>query len=949
MWRFAGYALIIIGIITLIIWGISQFIQPILPESINSAGVLLFAALVSTIGVLAGFKDTIELIDLLNKRAPKAVNDIQHNLPQPDYERFIGRQKEIEQIQDLLSYGSRHFVISIDGVGGVGKTALALEVASIYLHRFKRLSKKNRFHAIVWSTAKKDVLTGGGIVPQHQSLHTLEDIYSAIAVLLKRQDILNAEAYQRDDLIRHALTQQRTLLIIDNLETVDDERIMSFIRDVPAPTKIIVTTRHRIDVAYPIRLMGMNLSEAEEFLRDECRRKGVALTESQANKLIKRTGGIPLAIVWSIAQISFGHNPENVLDRLGWKKSDVARFCFEGVIEQIRGQPAYRLLMALAYLDNDIDRYTLGRVASLPDLDRDEGLVMLEKLSLVNKREDTFYALPLTLAYSKDELQDHPEMWLVLTEPYLDRYREQVRRELSVIRVLGLNVTKPISEIFVSVSVLLRPRASQLTSLKELQEHFGDGFSSANKLEQVNIADLIKDQNRVFVLGKPGSGKTTLLKYLGTRTLAEETQRIPVFVNLRDFAASGSSLFDYTVQQFQSAGFPAPEVYVSQLLETGTALFLLDGLDEVLQSDNERDRVINNVERFARTFSKCQVVVTSRIAATDYIFPNFIYVEMADFGEQEVTKFVRNWFHDNPQIAEEFLHTLNMSKNESLREFVQNPFLLSLLCLIFSKRPNLPDQRVLLYEESVDALLERWDAARGIRRDSLYHTLSTRQQRQLLAHIAASTFAQGQILIREHILEELIVDFVSKIPEIRDAEIDSSEILKNMESQHGLIVERSRRIYSFITLSFHEYFTARYFVENSESLSRLTEHVFEPRWKEVFLLTSGMFDLAEELFDLLLKQLEIWLAENPDVATYFSKTKNHTLPMMIESSASFNNRWNILKSSLMDVDNQNRNQFNATSVEQLITFIEACDIFAECLTLSDFTKKGVVEDNFLAL
>ena len=55
------------------------------------------------------------------------------NLPQPDYTSFIGRQKELETIQRLLSPKSRHFVITIDGVGGIGKSALALQIAHRYL------------------------------------------------------------------------------------------------------------------------------------------------------------------------------------------------------------------------------------------------------------------------------------------------------------------------------------------------------------------------------------------------------------------------------------------------------------------------------------------------------------------------------------------------------------------------------------------------------------------------------------------------------------------------------------------------------------------------------------------------------------------------------------------------------------------------------------------------
>src|SRR6266542_2046212 len=54
-----------------------------------------------------------------------------HNLPQRSYTRFVGRQAELEQLRRLLMPHprSRHFVITLDGIGGVGKSALALELA----------------------------------------------------------------------------------------------------------------------------------------------------------------------------------------------------------------------------------------------------------------------------------------------------------------------------------------------------------------------------------------------------------------------------------------------------------------------------------------------------------------------------------------------------------------------------------------------------------------------------------------------------------------------------------------------------------------------------------------------------------------------------------------------------------------------------------------------------
>ena len=75
-------------------------------------------------------------------------------------------------------------------------------------------------------------------MPRKQALRTLDDIYTTISVTLQREDITRARPERQAELVRNALTQQRTLLIVDNLETVDDEVVMEFLRELPAPTKL---------------------------------------------------------------------------------------------------------------------------------------------------------------------------------------------------------------------------------------------------------------------------------------------------------------------------------------------------------------------------------------------------------------------------------------------------------------------------------------------------------------------------------------------------------------------------------------------------------------------------------------------------------------------------------------------------------------------------------------
>ncbi|GAA6617584.1 NACHT domain-containing protein [Scytonema sp. NUACC26] len=79
--------------------------------------------------------------------------------------------------------------------------------------------------------------------------------------------------------------------------------------------------------------------------------------------------------------------------------------------------------------------------------------------------------------------------------------------------------------------------------------------------------------------------------------------------------------------------------------------------------------------------------------------------------------------------------------------------------------------------------------------------------------------------------------------------------MKSIEAQHGLLVARATGIYSFSHLTFHEYFAAREIVANS-AWERLAEHITEKRWREVFLLTTGMMRKADELMQLMKQKVD---------------------------------------------------------------------------------------------
>jgi LuxR family glucitol operon transcriptional activator len=104
-------------------------------------------------------------------------------------------------------------------------------------------------------------------------------------------------------------------------------------------------------------------------------------------------------------------------------------------MERIRGKPAHKLLMALSLFATDASREALGYVAGLGEdiLSRDEGLVTLERLALVNKQSDRFSMLPLTKIFVESEFFKNPsyreEAEKALIQWYIDFTTQNVQRE----------------------------------------------------------------------------------------------------------------------------------------------------------------------------------------------------------------------------------------------------------------------------------------------------------------------------------------------------------------------------------------------------------------------------------------------------------------------------------------------------------------------------------------
>jgi tetratricopeptide (TPR) repeat protein len=186
----------------------------------------------------------------------------------------IGRENDLERVRESLLSGKATRIgqaVSFEGMGGLGKTQLAVEYAYQYEKEYK--------NGVIWITAD-------------------QDIDKQLIDLAERSQWIAPESEPKDKLAvaQHRLkTITDCLIIFDNVELFSE--IESYLPESTEKVHLLATSRFDLDVFVPIPINLLTPEQSIEMLERESGRTILQNDEREiVKKIAESLGRLPLAL-----------------------------------------------------------------------------------------------------------------------------------------------------------------------------------------------------------------------------------------------------------------------------------------------------------------------------------------------------------------------------------------------------------------------------------------------------------------------------------------------------------------------------------------------------------------------------------------------------------------------------------------------------------------------------
>ncbi len=320
--------------------------------------------------ILDKYRRTLGFIPLITPDT----SDIRHNLiNHKKYRKFIGRESHLEElINRLCDPNQPDRKIKIKGVGGAGKTALAIEAALRICKRYH-----HKYTVIYCQSAKVE---NRGLIGKHvndpgDKFTNLDTLISGILSFCYCDYRMFTPEESKSKLTNYLESADNSTLIIldsfESLDTIEQHRIEGFFADLKGDRyKLLLTTREAGFAE--INLSGLSRNEAglmiNEITSDDEGNSELLLDEKAKEDIVQAAKFLPLAIVFILGELQRGNSLDAIVKESQNPSGELCEHLFGRSFNDIKkSYPAcLRLLYALSFAPDFLKKKTLFQLAKAP-------------------------------------------------------------------------------------------------------------------------------------------------------------------------------------------------------------------------------------------------------------------------------------------------------------------------------------------------------------------------------------------------------------------------------------------------------------------------------------------------------------------------------------------------------------------------------------------------------
>lgn len=470
------------------------------------------------------------------------------------------------------------------------------------------------------------------------------------------------------------------------------------------------------------------------------------------------------------------------------------------------------------------------------------------------------------------------------------KYFKYLENECGEIHFEGLPTDKDAGSVKVRLeNIFITP---SLEIISNQQKEFNENIED----ERNSIGDILNTNSRLAILAKPGGGKSTLIKRLAIAYAFSSRKKLiddnlpkgkwfPIFIRCRELGEKVSSSITEIIHNIPNRAEinDCTETFVSIIsnsLQKGTALLLIDGLDEI-SDDRNRISFVNQLRTFIATYPNIHIVITSREAgfrAVGGILANYCAnYKISPLNSSEIESLSIKWhteiLDDSEKTKKDAISLATIIINDNrIKSLAENPLLLTTLLFVKRWAGYLPTRKSVLYQEMIKLLMVTWNVEG-------HEQLDIEEAEPQLAYVAFWMTSKGKQTITLNDLKKCLLDARKQMPDILGyTKVSVPDFIKRVESRSSLLIMSGHKkadsgdivqIYEFLHLSFQEHLTAKAVVEkflptsenNKSTLDIIKPHIEDESWKEVIPLVAVLLkrdskELIEHLIELSIKTVE---------------------------------------------------------------------------------------------